>query len=75
MKNKKKSQNGRGENENEREREREGDLFLFFLLFASFLDLRKLDCRILSKQKAKFIHASRATRGYQNLRVSSNSMR
>ena len=52
------------------------DIFIFiFLLFASFSDLRKLDRRFLSGLKAKLIHTSRATCGYQNLGVSSNSTR
>ena len=37
--------------------------------------LQKSDRRFSSEQKAKLIHASQATRGYQNLRVSSNFMR
>ena len=45
----------------------------FFLLFVSFSDLRKSDRRFLLKQKAKLIHAMRATRGHQNLSVLSNS--
>ena len=61
-----------------RERKRvciERFLFFYFLLFASFSDLWKSDCRIFSEEKAKFIHASRATRGYQNHGVLSNSTR
>ena len=50
-------------------------LFIFISFFAFFLDLRKSGHRILSGLKAKLIHAARATRGYQNLGVSSNSMR
>ena len=46
-----------------------------FSLFASLSDLQKLDCRFSSEQNAKLVHASRATCGYQNLRVSSNSTR
>ena len=49
--------------------------FLFFFLFASFSNLRKLDRRISSEQGAKFFHTLRATRGCQNLGVSSNSTR
>ena len=49
--------------------------FLFFLLFVSFLDLWKSDRRFSSGLKAKLIYAARATRGHQNLEVSSNSMR
>ena len=60
----------------ERERVcRERFLFLFFLLFFSFSDLRKLDRRFSSELKAKLIHAARATHEYQNLGVSSNSTR
>ena len=52
------------------------DIFIFiFLFFASFSDLRKSDPRFSSKQKAKLIYATRATRGHQNLGVSSNSTR
>ena len=43
---------------------------IFFFLFFSFSYLRKSDCRISSEQEPKFIQASRATRGYQNLGVS-----
>ena len=45
----------------------------YFLFFVSFLELWKSDHRISSEQEAKFIHASRTTRGHQNLGVSSNS--
>ena len=37
--------------------------------------LWKSDRRFLSEQKAKSVHATRATRGYQNLGVSSSSTR
>ena len=60
------------------EKEAVGGDFLFFLLFlyfSSFSDLRKSDRRFSSGLKAKLIYAMRATRGHQNLRVSSNSMR
>ena len=50
-------------------------LFLFFLLFASFSDLRKSDRRFSSELKTKLIYAMRATRGHQNLGVSTNSVR
>ena len=50
-------------------------LFLFFFSLFFFLDLRKSDHRFSSGLKAKLIYAIRATRGHQNLRVSSNSMR
>ena len=43
--------------------------------FASLKDLRKLDRRFLLEQKAKSVHASRATHWYQNLGVSVNSTR
>ena len=49
--------------------------FHFFLLFVSFSDLRKSDRKFLSGQKEKLIYATRATRGHQNLGVSSNSTR
>ena len=67
---KKKERNGR-----ERERACREILFFIFILFTSFSDLRKSDSRFSSRLKAKLIHAARATRGYQNLGVSSNSMR
>ena len=52
------------------------DIFIFiFLFFASFSDLRKSDRRFSSGQKAKLIHVARATREYQNRRVSSNFTR
>ena len=51
---------------------REKEIFFFFV---SFLDLRKSDRRFSSGLKAKLIYAMRATRGHQNLGVSSNSMR
>ena len=50
-------------------------LIYFFLLFVSFTDLRKLDRRFSSELKAKLIYMTRATRGHQNLGVSSNSTR
>ena len=50
-------------------------IYFFTFLFSSFSDLRKLDRRFSSEQKAKLIHATRATRGHQNLGVSSNSTR
>ena len=45
----------------------------YFLFFVSFSELWKSDHRISSEQEAKFIHASKTTRGHQNLRVLSNS--
>ena len=53
----------------------ERGFFFFFFFFTSFSDLRKSDCRFSSGLKAKFIYATRATDGHQNLGVSSNSMR
>ena len=55
--------------------ERERILFIFIFFFAFSLDLWKLDCRFSSGLNAKLIHVARATCGYQNLRVSSNSTR
>ena len=49
--------------------------FYFYFFFAFFSNLRKSDRRFSSGLKAKLIHAMRATRGYQNLGVSSNFMR
>ena len=68
------SERGRGRREEEDGRERIF-YFYFFLLFASFSDLRKLDYRFSSGLKAKLIYTMRATRGHQNLEVSSNSTR
>ena len=70
-----KVKNEEGISERERERIKERFYFLFFLLFVSFSDLWKLDRRFSLRLKAKLIHATKATRGYQNLGVSSNSMR
>ena len=61
--------------EGERGGERERIIFLFFLLFVSFLDLRKSDRRFSLGLKAKLIYVTRATRGRQHLGVSSNSTR
>ena len=47
----------------------------FFFLFASFSDLRKLDRRFSSEQKAKLDYVTRATRGYQYLSILSNFKR
>ena len=49
--------------------------FIFFLLFVYFSDLRKSDCRFSSEQKVMLIHATRATRGHQNLDFSSDYKR
>ena len=54
--------------------ERERKIFYFFL-FTSFSDLRKSDRRFSSGLKAKLMYVMRATRGHQNLGVSSNSTR
>ena len=40
------------------------NFFYFFLLFASFSDLRKLDRRFSSGLKTKLIYAMRDTRGH-----------
>ena len=45
------------------------------LMFWFFSDLRLSDSQNWSEQKVKLIHTSRATRGYQNIGDSSNSMR
>ena len=60
------------------EKEGVGDFFFFFLLFfifVSFSYLRKSDRRFSSGLKAKLIYAMRATRGYQKVEVSTNSVR
>ena len=44
-------------------------------MFWFFSDLRLSDSQNWSEQKVKLIHASRATRGYQNIGVSSNFTR
>ena len=64
-----------GEKASGEERALEGELFYFFLLFASFLDLRKSDRRFSSGLKAKLIYAMRATRGHQKVGVSTNFVR
>ena len=51
------------------------EFYFFFLLFTSFSDLRKSDCKFSSGLKAKLIYMTRATCGHQNLGVSSNSTR
>ena len=56
------------------EKEREKEFYFIFYFFLRFLsNLGKSDRRLSSGLKAKLIHAARATRGYQNLGVSSNS--
>ena len=57
-----------------RERLERGFIYLFSF-FSSLSDLRKLDRKFSSKQKTKLIHATRTTRGHQNLGVSSNFTR
>ena len=57
-----------------RGRERDGAggdffIFLLFLLFVSFSDLRKSDRRFLSRLKAKLIYPTRATCGHQKVGV------
>ena len=44
-------------------------------MFWFFSDLRLSDGHNWSEQKVELIHASRATRGYQNIGVSSNFTR
>ena len=53
----------------------ESDFYFYFLLFVSFSDLRKLDHRFLSEQKAKLVYATRAMRRYQKLSISSHFKR
>ena len=53
----------------------ERDIYLFYFFLASLSDLWKSDHRFSSEQKAKLVYATRATRGYQKLSVSSNSKR
>ena len=50
-------------------------VFLLFLLFVSFLDLRKSDRRFSSGLKAKLIYVMRATRGHQKVGVLTKSVR
>ena len=52
-----------GEREKENERKEKGRFS------------RRSDCQSSTVREEKSIHASQATRGYQNLRVSSNSVR
>ena len=56
-------------------RERERNFYFIFSLFVSFSDLQKSDRRFLSEKKAKLEYATRATRRYQYLSVSSNFKR
>ena len=46
------------------------DIFFFFLLFISFSDLWKSDCRNSSGKERKVLYATRATRGYQKHEIS-----
>ena len=59
--------------------EADEDFFFFFFsenpLFWFFSDLRFSTGQNWSEQKVKLIHALRATHGYQNIGVSSNSTR
>ena len=65
-----------GEDREHGEKEGVGDFFIFllFLLFVSFSDLRKSDSRFSSGLKAKLIYAMTATRGHQKVGVSTNSV-
>ena len=47
-------------------------IFSLYFFFDSFSDLRKLDRRLLSEQKAKLVYATRATHRYQYLSLLSN---
>ena len=75
---------------NWRERERENDFLVLFSLFVlsqiyenrsfifsfrSFSDLRKLNSRLSSEQKAKLDYAKRVTHRYQYLSLLSNVKR
>ena len=58
------------------ERWREGEtIFILYFLFVSFSDLQNSDCRYSSEQKAKLVNATRATRRYQKLSISSHFKR
>ena len=50
-------------------------IFLIFILFVFFSDLRKSDLKFLSGLKAKLIYAMRAMRGHQKVEVLTNSVR
>ena len=70
-----KGKNGRGSvGEGEENIERERERFFFFSSLISKI-YRNWDHRFSLEQEAKFIYATRATRGHQNLGVSSNSTR
>ena len=59
--------------EESKRREREkGKKKKVFCLFLRFMEIKS---SFSSERERKLIHASQATRGYQNLRVSSNSTR
>ena len=58
------------------ERWREGEtIFILYFIFVFFSDLRKSDHRFSSEQKAKLVYATRATRRYQKLSISSHFKR
>ena len=59
----------------ELERGRGDDFLVLFSSFRSFSDLRKLDRRFLSEQKAKLDYAKKATHRYQYLSLLSNFKR
>ena len=59
----------------DRGRRREREFYNFYFSFVSFLDLRILDCRFLSEQKAKLDYAKRATSRYQYLSLLSDFKR
>ena len=65
--------NGR-KRDKENEHKREGEENKNGVPFLSKI-YKKLGDRLLSEQEVKSVHATRATRGYQNLGVSSNSKR
>ena len=69
----KRKEKGRKEIKGEREREREK--ITKKGASASLSDLRKSEGWFSLEQEVKLIHTTRAMRGYQNLRVSSNSKR
>ena len=69
----KRKKEGEGEMEESKQRERERkEKKKVFCLFLRFMEIKS---SFSSKRERKLIHASQATRGYQNLRVLSNSMR
>ena len=57
----------------EDEEEREGDFLIFFFFFSLLSQIYgNRTGRFLSEQKEKLDYATRATRRYQNLNISSN---